>query len=215
MSIQNVRNSARNNWLLPGIAILAAQTEVEWQNQVLCCFCLRFGQANETGVVCVLYRQSWGCRGIEGFERGFGRDEPACPMPAKGNWDLWEVGTGGRLAALGAVVLGNSLSALCHACTEGLFYRVACRFPSRENAWVTGGTRAPAPSEGSSVVVWAPCSTSSASSVHFPPRLELSGCSLFPCWLLQDQLKDAITRKRALLLLQRWGVKRLSSFLVL
>lgn len=93
-------------------------------------------------------------------------------MPAKENWD------GKRLVVLGAVVLGNSLSVLCQVGAEGLFYRVASRFPSHWNAWVTGTARVPAPGEGSSVVTRAHSSTSSASSVCIPPHLKFSCCSL-------------------------------------
>lgn len=84
-----------------------------------------------------------------------------------GSWDE-------RDCPLSEPLFWGILSLHCAMCAEGLFRRAACSIPG-QNPWVTGR----APSEGSSVVTWAPCSTSPASSVRVLPCRELSRCSPF------------------------------------
>lgn len=164
MDIHSIRNSAHNNWLLPGTAILGGQTAAEWQNWVLHYFCVLV-RPHDLSCLCSTWAER-GCRGMEELQQGTWEGWTSMSRAWERNWDPWEAGMR-ALAMLWAVLLG-CWRALCaqRSCSAG--------FPLRRTKWGKF-------SGNLSFLLLIIC---------FIPCPEFSCCSPFHCQLWQYQCKS-------------------------
>lgn len=164
MDIHSIRNSAHNNWLLPGTAILGGQTAAEWQNWVLHYFCVLV-RPHDLSCLC----STWAELRVQGDGRASMRDlggvnqHVQCLGKKLGSMGSQDEGAGDALSCSFGMLA-------CLVCTEELF----CRVPTQESQV--------------GEVQWE--SELLAPDYLLIPCPEFSCCSPFHCQLWQYQCKS-------------------------